>query len=103
MALTSGNGQTDTVLGTLPSPYRVTLKNETGAVVAGVTVTWAATVGSVNGSGTTTTMSDAAGDDTLSRTLCRGGGGPNPPTPPPRPARPPAEVTPPRPPGFPPP
>ena len=69
MALTSGNGQTDTVLGTLPSPYRVTLKNETGAVVAGVTVTWAATVGSVNGSGTTTTMSDAAGNDTVSRTL----------------------------------
>src|SRR3989442_4784216 len=95
MALTSGNGQTDTVLGTLPSPYRVTLKNETGAVVAGVTVTWAATVGSVNGSGTTTTMSDAAGNDTPSPTPCSVAGGPTPPTNRPRAVRAPRNVHPP--------
>jgi plastocyanin len=69
IALNAGNGQTDTVLATLPTAYSVMLRNEVGAAVSGVTVTWSAAAGSVNGSGTTTTTSSPAGIDTVSRQL----------------------------------
>ena len=43
--MNSGDGQTDTVLATLPTPYRVIAEDQDGAPVPNVVVHWAATTG----------------------------------------------------------
>ncbi len=66
MALSGGSGQTDSVLSTLATPYAVVVRDHTGAAVAGVTVTWSATGGSIAPSTSTT---NASGIATATRTL----------------------------------
>ncbi len=65
---TSGNGQTDTVLSALANPYRVILRNETNAPVAGVDVVWSVPGGQGSVSPATST-SDPSGIAAASRTL----------------------------------
>jgi len=67
IALTGGNAQTDTVGKTLPVPYTVTITDRGGNPVSGYTVTWAVTSG--GGSITPTSISNAAGVASASRTL----------------------------------
>ena len=64
-ATPSGNNQTDTVLATLATPYGVLVRDHTNAPVAGVTVTWTALAGSITG----TSVTDASGVATATRTL----------------------------------
>lgn len=65
LAAPSGNSQTDTVLATLATPYAVLVRDHTNAPKAGVTVTWSALAGGI----TATSVTDAAGVATASRTL----------------------------------
>ncbi|MGH7569919.1 MAG: Ig-like domain-containing protein [Gemmatimonadales bacterium] len=62
----SGDGQTDTVGATLAIPYAVKVVDSTGAPVSNVTITWAATQGSVSPPSTTT---NASGIASVTRTL----------------------------------
>ncbi len=64
----SGDGQTDTVLATLPNPYRVLLHDETGAPVEGVSVNWTVTAGGGAVSAPTST-SNASGIAVVNHTL----------------------------------
>lgn len=64
-ATVSGNNQTDTVLATLATPYAVLVRDHTNAPVAGVTVTWTALTGTITG----TSVTDAGGIATATRTL----------------------------------
>jgi plastocyanin len=65
LATVSGNNQTDTVLATLATPYAVLVRDHTNAPVAGVTVTWSALTGTITG----TSVTDASGIATATRTL----------------------------------
>jgi plastocyanin len=63
----SGDAQTDTVLATLPDPYRVLITRD-GAPAQGVTVTWSVPVGQGSVSATSTTTG-ADGVASVTRTL----------------------------------
>ncbi len=67
MALSTGNGQTDTVLTTLATPYAVIVRDHTNSPVAGVMVSW--TAGGGGSMTPTTSMTDASGIATATHTL----------------------------------
>jgi adhesin/invasin len=74
MATVSGNGQTDTVLATLPNPYQVIATDQDGVAVQGVVVDWAATPGGGSvSSGTSNT--DVNGIAVITHTLGPTSGG----------------------------
>jgi adhesin/invasin len=68
MALSAGNGQTDTVLATLGTPYSVLVRDQNNAPVAGVTVNWSATAGSVPATSVTNASGIASATHTLGAT-----------------------------------
>jgi plastocyanin len=71
MALSTGNGQSDTVLATLATPLAVLVRDQNGAAVGGVTVNWTASGGSVSAP---TSVTNASGIATITRTFGSGAG-----------------------------
>jgi Big-like domain-containing protein/invasin-like protein len=65
LALNGGSGQTDTVGATLAVPYTVKVTDAGGNAVSGVTVTWAASSGSI----TASSVTDAGGIASATRVL----------------------------------
>lgn len=68
MALDGGNGQTDTVLTELSSPYTVLVRDQSSSPVAGVNVSWAATAGGGSVSAATSTT-NASGIASITHTF----------------------------------
>lgn len=64
----SGDGQSGTVGTTLPNPITVTLRDQFGATMEGITVTWSSATGSGSASATTTST-DGSGQASVSWTL----------------------------------
>jgi adhesin/invasin len=67
-AASPGNGQTDTVLATLPNPYRVIATDQDGTPVPGVIVDWAVTAGGGSVSATSS-VTDATGVAVITHTF----------------------------------